>query len=387
MREENHTSVCGLDRPSIERSRFHPFEFAFCGFSGSGKTTLLERIVPKLAPKRLGFLKSDAHAVRMDREGKDTDRLRLAGCAEVAIGSHSLAAHLVSGELSDIGWKLRWADCDALLIEGFRDSAIPKILVLDPAGEALEAMREGRFRGVRALVGLETESVAASLPTFHRDDIDGIARFVAGFWDSLVPAVKVVVLAGGESSRMGEDKAGIRYHGRTQAAHLVEIARSRGLEVRVSRAPGQPVPEGVDPEAVLEDRFLGFGPLGGILTALESDPASAWLAVGCDLPGIDGGLFDTILSRRDPFRDATAFLDSDGRFPEPMFSLWEPKSRLRALQFIGLGYRCPRKVLINSRIELLAHPGGDALFNANTPSDRIRAREWILERNGTDPRI
>jgi len=363
---------CGLDRAWVESCEVHPFELAVSGFSGSGKTTLLERLVGALAPLRMGFLKSDAHRVGMDREGKDTFRLSAAGCAEVGIRSQELSAHLVHGPLELREWKPRLSECDAVFLEGFRDSKIPKLLVLDEAGEAWQNLSDGRFQSVEALVHAG-QSPDSSLPAFHRDDVDGIAAFVKSLWEKRIPKVRGLVLSGGESRRMGTDKAALAYRDKSQASWLCDLMAGMGLDPMVSRAPGQLPPEGVDPSRILSDRFLGYGPLGGILTALEADPSAAWLVVGCDLPFVDTPVLESLLASRDPFRNATVFLDTDGRFPEPMLSLWEPKSRLRAFQFLAMGYRCPRKVLINSRTKPLPSPGGRILFNANTPSDREAA--------------
>ena len=51
------------------------------GASNSGKTTFLEKLIPELASRgyRVGAVKHDAHGFEMDREGKDTWRLRGAG--------------------------------------------------------------------------------------------------------------------------------------------------------------------------------------------------------------------------------------------------------------------------------------------------------------------
>ena len=50
--------------------------------------------------------------------------------------------------------------------------------------------------------------------------------------------------------------------------------------------------------------------------------------------------------------------------------MYEPRARGRLLQFLTAGYDCPRKMLINSPIELLEPPHEQALRNANTPADR-----------------
>lgn len=369
-------SSCGNDRSWMESCAVHPFELAVSGFSGAGKTTLLERLVPRLAPMRIGYLKSDAHRVELDKPGKDTFRLAAAGAADVAIRSGELSGQIGPGGVELREWKTRLSESDAVFLEGFRDEPIPKLLVLDSAGEALAGLESGRFLNVVGLVH-PGSAPRTDLPVFHRDDIDRIEVFVRGLWSERIPKVRGLVLAGGRSSRMGVDKAGVGYHGRSQAAWLQEMLGSLGVDAMVSRAPGQDSLRDVESSRILEDRYLGFGPLGGILSALEFDPGAAWFVVGCDLPHLERADLESLLTRRDPFRFASVFLDSDGRFPEPMCSIWEPKSRLRALQFLGLGYRCPRKVLINSRVELVAPRSPDALFNANTPEDRDRARSKI----------
>ncbi len=369
MGKQHHRIGCGEDRPHQNACEVHPFELAFSGFSGAGKTTLLEKLVPMLAPLRLGYLKSDAHRVAMDREGKDTFRLAQAGCDQVGIQSEGISAQIFREGSPLRDWKLRMSENDAVLLEGFRDTAIPKILVLDHAGKAFRAFEEGRFQSVQAIV-YPDQAPLCDLPVFHRDDVESLAEFVKQFWASRIPKVRGLVLAGGQSRRMGSDKASLRYHGATQAAWALSLLSESGLDPVVSRAFGQEAPEGVSSQALLYDRFVDFGPLGGILTAMESDPQAAWLVVGCDLPFVNRSVLENLIGDRDPHQNATVYLDSEDCFPEPMLSLWEPKSRLRALEFLGLGHRCPRKVLINSRVKLLPSPGGRILFNANTPGDR-----------------
>ena len=55
----------------------------FAGYSGSGKTTLIERLVPLLEEKgiRTAVIKHDAHGLRFDTEGKDSQRFSAAGTA------------------------------------------------------------------------------------------------------------------------------------------------------------------------------------------------------------------------------------------------------------------------------------------------------------------
>jgi molybdopterin-guanine dinucleotide biosynthesis protein MobB len=146
---------------------------AFVGWSGSGKTTLLERLVPRLAQggRRVGYLKTDAHGFTMDRPGKDTARLFDAGAPVVAIlGPGEAAIRFRPADdyrLEDL-LESSFGDCDLVLLEGGKHSALPKIELLHGKPAATE--------GVLALVGSTRDG--RDLPRFDRDDVEGIARFV-----------------------------------------------------------------------------------------------------------------------------------------------------------------------------------------------------------------
>jgi len=91
-----------------------------------------------------------------------------------------------------------------------------------------------------------------------------------------------LVLAGGESRRMGRNKAFLELGGRP----LVRIVVDRLMEVCseiliVTGEVGSYVGLGV---AVVEDRFQDVGVLGGLHAGLAAASNDLTLAVGCDMP-------------------------------------------------------------------------------------------------------
>jgi molybdopterin-guanine dinucleotide biosynthesis protein A len=70
---------------------------------------------------------------------------------------------------------------------------------------------------------------------------------------------------------------------------------------------------------------------------------------------------------------ATTFKSPFDQFPEPLVTIWEPRSYPILLQFMGQGYTCPRKVLLNSPIELLVAENTEALENVNKPDELNKA--------------
>ncbi|RMD74402.1 MAG: molybdopterin-guanine dinucleotide biosynthesis protein MobA, partial [Bacteroidetes bacterium] len=133
--------------------------------------------------------------------------------------------------------------------------------------------------------------------------------------------------------------------------------------------PGQ---EGDFPEGapLLADSFLDLGPFGAILSAFRQNPNAAWLVVACDLPLLDAATLDFLIAARRPGKVATAFRSPTSDFPEPLIAIYEPPAYGRLLQFLAMGYSCPRKMLINSEVALIEAPRPDALRNANTPEER-----------------
>ena len=186
-----------------------------------------------------------------------------------------------------------------------------------------------------------------------------------------------LVLAGGRSSRMGSDKAAIRYGDRTQLERAADLLRAVTLETFVSVRSDQvsdplraKFPQIVDTGEV-------EGPAAGIQAALRTKPDAAWLVVACDLPYLTAATISHLLAHRDVSRIATAYRSSHDGLPEPLCAIYEPSAGPALQQFIATGRNCPRKFLINSDTLLLAQPDPETLDNVNTPADLAIARQRV----------
>lgn len=102
------------------------------------------------------------------------------------------------------------------------------------------------------------------------------------------------VLAGGQSTRMGTDKAFLRWHEGTFLEHALTLARELTPEVRIVAQAEKFAHHGV---VVIEDIHRGCGPLGGIHAAL-STTLSPWnLMLAVDLPLLNRQLLSYLVMR------------------------------------------------------------------------------------------
>ena len=178
-----------------------------------------------------------------------------------------------------------------------------------------------------------------------------------------------LVLAGGESRRMGRDKAVLRRGGESQLAYVVALLEQSVDRVFVSTRPGQQSePERSRFEQIV-DCYEGIGPVAGILSAMDEHPDVDWLVVACDLPNVDDSTLRYLLDHASSEHPFTAFRSSHDGLPEPLCALYRSGSDDTVRRFVRDGVVCPRKILINSDTQLLDQPDPTALDNVNTPDD------------------
>src|SRR5262245_31299695 len=97
----------------------------------------------------------------------------------------------------------------------------------------------------------------------------------------MIDSITAVILAGGKSSRMGQNKALLLIEGKTLIERIRELLSKIFSQVVVSTASQNAYPRLELPEVV--DRYPETGPLGAITSVLESG-LSPIFCVACDMP-------------------------------------------------------------------------------------------------------
>ena len=178
-----------------------------------------------------------------------------------------------------------------------------------------------------------------------------------------------LLLAGGKSRRMGQDKALLERNGETQLAYLARLMRPVVDEMFVSARRDQQTDAERARYPLLFDKQDDLGPVAGILSALQTNSDCDWLVVACDLPNVDHETLATLIAERDAQHPFTAFVSSHDGLPEPLCAIYGEGALSIVQSFVDAGMHCPRKILMKSDTQLLQQSNPASLDNINTPDD------------------
>jgi molybdopterin-guanine dinucleotide biosynthesis protein A len=183
-----------------------------------------------------------------------------------------------------------------------------------------------------------------------------------------------LILAGGSSSRMRQDKAALQYAGVTQLDRAFELASRHVSKVFVSVRVSQITDPARAQKPMIVDSLAGEGPIVGIRSALAAYPNVGWLVLACDLPFLSDAALSQLLRERDATALATAYRSAHDGLPEPLCAIWEPAAAAALAAYDSGGGTCPRKFLIRHAVPLLEPVDKRALDNVNTPEEYSHAR-------------
>lgn len=160
----------------------------FAAYSGTGKTTLLEALLPMLtkAGLRIGMLKHAHHNFDVDKEGKDSYRLRKAGASQMLISSRNRYALMTEtpdaeSEFEYLLSRFDTSKLDVILVEGCKNIAFPKIeLHREVVGKPWLHPNDTNIIAIAA----DTKVLETDLPQMDINDLDSIAQFVVSYVES-----------------------------------------------------------------------------------------------------------------------------------------------------------------------------------------------------------
>jgi molybdenum cofactor guanylyltransferase len=197
------------------------------------------------------------------------------------------------------------------------------------------------------------------------------------------------ILAGGGSTRFGRDKALVEVGGAPMLARMIELVRRVTGQMKIVAAPGKYDAFGVE---IVEDRWPGEGPLGGIITALEDAARSTaqpeWnLILSCDMPFLTQEWL-TFLGERAAKSKAQVVFAHSASGPEPLCACWQTDAAAKLRSGFERGVRKVTEGIALLRSEVLDEmdwkrfdSAGRLFWNMNTAADYEEARR-VLEAGG-----
>jgi molybdenum cofactor guanylyltransferase len=194
------------------------------------------------------------------------------------------------------------------------------------------------------------------------------------------------ILAGGGSTRFGRDKALACVGGMPMIARMRELVRTVTRQMKIVATPGKYEAFDVD---IVEDRWPGEGPLGGIVTALEDAAArtarSEWnLIVSCDMPFLTREWL-AFLGERAARSKAQVVFAYSASGPEPLCACWQTDAAAKLRAGFESGVRKVMEGIALLHAEVLDEvdwkrfdSAGRLFWNMNTAADYEKAQR-ILE--------
>lgn len=270
---------------------------------------------------------------------------------------------------------------DLVLVNGNHKNVSTMLLILD-GKKAFKPNTENLKNTTVIFYNDDTKALASELSTEHAQvtliygtDFLTINQYLRDFIEKQKAPLYGLILAGGASSRMNQNKSLIEYHHEPQWLHLYKLLTNTCEQTFISCNESNV--ELYSEKPVLLDVLKGYGPLSGIISALLKFKNTAILVLACDLPLIDESSINQLIEERDASKMATTFLNPESNYLEPLITIYEPGALPVMLSMLSQGYTCPRKMLMQNDIKIIEPLKASALRNINYPEERDQVLQMI----------
>lgn len=203
----------------------------------------------------------------------------------------------------------------------------------------------------------------------------------------MIGDVTGILLAGGKSRRMGEDKRFLLVGEQTLFERTLAVLQSIFQTVCVVIAQDSPPLKAEVP--VFRDLVAGCGSLGGLYTGLKQAHTEYAFVVACDMPFLNPILVRYLVSLRDKTDIVMVRLEQG---LQPTHALYSRRclpviegmlqARQLKIQYLATHQSLHTRLVAESELRKIDHEGL-SFINVNTPADLDAAR--MRHARGTDP--
>lgn len=179
-----------------------------------------------------------------------------------------------------------------------------------------------------------------------------------------------IVLAGGQSARMGEDKALITIDGVPLIGKICNIAKACSDRVYVVTSWPERYREIIPSDCELIPENQPSGPLVGFTQGLNRVESDWVLLLACDLPKLRADVLqDWVAKLAEVPENAIAFLVRQELGWEPLCGFYRRSCLPELTEFIQKGGRSFQQFLASQTVAELPLTDPEMLFNCNRPED------------------
>lgn len=184
-----------------------------------------------------------------------------------------------------------------------------------------------------------------------------------------------VILAGGKSSRMGEDKALLEYEGKyfiekiaEELSFFEEKIIARGSNSNLDGITGSDW-------KIIPDIYQDHGPMGGMHAALKECKSDAMYAVTCDMPLITTELVQKLCIEIEDY-DAVIAVTDEGKY-HPLCGVYKKQLHKSMEEHLQKDYNRMMEVLKKCNLKYLYLNAEESrmLMNVNTPEEYCRLKK------------
>ena len=206
-----------------------------------------------------------------------------------------------------------------------------------------------------------------AIEKYHLQD----ALINEGPWFDEDTALMGLLIAGGQSSRMGKDKALIEYHGMPQWQYVEQQLGRYCSSTIINRNDAR-----LTNKNLMNDSadFSGHGPISGLLTAVSEYPDKSFFVMGVDYPLVKSETLNDLLQTYRIRNQSVCFKNPISDMLEPLCAIYHSNDLKHIFDWFNNGNDSLRRFLESRNPIILKPTSIGELKSFDTPHDQIQYR-------------